>query len=622
MSDSTELLRVMPHRVKGSNPLLNRINELHAMGVGDLIDLPQMIICGNESSGKRSILEEISHVCFPTKGSFTTRFVTMIKLHHTSTSLFKVAICPTVSKDYDDDPSNEPFLLAVVGNTDDSLSLIEKASGMITSVSNQQLCDDVLEIEIAGPEVPDLTICHLPGLHSQGVGVRAEWEDYPSNLAKRYMGNPRSIILAVIPADADIQSQTVLAIATELDQKQERTIGLITHPDKLATNPKSSEFRQEITKRRLKLGWHVFPNLLSRKQNTPPEESDKNDQQVLQGTEWEMLRRWANNGIESLPKWLNDVFAKHLRDSVHRLVSDIDAMVLDRQSKLPKLALPRKTLPQQREFMFSLGNAVERILDQALSGRYADAFFEPPPNGAQSFPCDPRRLYSLVHGLNDHFAEAIQVIGCRRIITEFGGKKSSFHNTSNPYANIRIPEYKERASLELEISRQIHDSPDQLVMGALFRDQMLPWEDIARVHLMRTWKSARTCVFLVLQYLIDSHTSDVIMRDLIDPKLEKLKVGLLAKLKELTTYHKRAQPLPFSHGITARLNKFRNDRILQKIKQRLPVFEGPGVSMQQLEMATQSLETSSRDSAPAEIIDQMQAHYDVSDKDCAVDFIS
>lgn len=584
------------------------------MGLGGLVDLPQMIICGNESSGERSILEEISQVCFPTKGSFTTRFVTMIKLHHSSKSLFKVAICPRASENNDDDSSNEPFLLAFVGNTDDSLSLIEKASGMITSASNQQLCDDILEIEIAGPEIPDLIICHLPRLQNQSLDERAQLEDYPNNLAKRYMRNQRSIIIAVIPADVDLQSQTVLAIAAELDEKQERTIGLITHPDKLATNPKSSEFRQEIAKRRLKLGWHVFPNLRSRKPNASPEESDTNDQEALQGTKWDMLRRWANNGIESLPKWLNDIFAKHVRDSVHDLVSDIDAMVLDRQSKLPKLALPRKTLSQQREFMFSLSNSFERILDQALSGRYADAFFESPVNGAQSLLCDPRRLYSLVRGLNDHFAEAIQVIGCRRIITEFGAKKGSFHNTSNPYANIRTPEYKERASLEFEIGQQIHDSPDQLVMGALFRDQMLPWEDIARVHLMRTWKSARACILLLLKHLIDYHTSDLIMRDLLDPKLEELKMDLLAKLKELTTYHKRAQPLPFSHGITARLNKFKNDRLLQKIKQHLPVFEGPGVSMKQLEMATQSLETSSRDSAPAEIIDQMQAHYDVSNE--------
>ena len=45
------------------------------------------------------------------------------------------------------------------------------------------------------------------------------------------MRNPRSVILAVIPANVDIATQEILEMAEELDVKGERTLGVLTKPD-------------------------------------------------------------------------------------------------------------------------------------------------------------------------------------------------------------------------------------------------------------------------------------------------------------------------------------------------------------------------------------------------------
>jgi hypothetical protein len=47
--------------------LLDKIDELRTIGVGGLVELPQLIVCGNQSSGKSSVLEAISRVRFPAK---------------------------------------------------------------------------------------------------------------------------------------------------------------------------------------------------------------------------------------------------------------------------------------------------------------------------------------------------------------------------------------------------------------------------------------------------------------------------------------------------------------------------------------------------------------------------
>lgn len=60
--------------------LLDKIDELRTIGVGGLVELPQLIVCGNQSSGKSSVLEAISRVRFPAKSNVCTRFATEVIL--------------------------------------------------------------------------------------------------------------------------------------------------------------------------------------------------------------------------------------------------------------------------------------------------------------------------------------------------------------------------------------------------------------------------------------------------------------------------------------------------------------------------------------------------------------
>jgi GTP1/Obg family GTP-binding protein len=44
---------------------LDVIDQLRTQGLGRLVELPQLIVCGDQSSGKSSVLEAISRVRFP-----------------------------------------------------------------------------------------------------------------------------------------------------------------------------------------------------------------------------------------------------------------------------------------------------------------------------------------------------------------------------------------------------------------------------------------------------------------------------------------------------------------------------------------------------------------------------
>ena len=65
-----------------SSGRLNQIDRVRAKGVGDRISLPQLVVCGDQSSGKSSVLEGITNIPFPRAEGTCTRFATEIILRH------------------------------------------------------------------------------------------------------------------------------------------------------------------------------------------------------------------------------------------------------------------------------------------------------------------------------------------------------------------------------------------------------------------------------------------------------------------------------------------------------------------------------------------------------------
>lgn len=63
--------------------LLDKIDKLFACNVGEYIDLPQLVVVGDQSSGKSSVLEGLSRLAFPRDSGLCTRFATQIIFRRT-----------------------------------------------------------------------------------------------------------------------------------------------------------------------------------------------------------------------------------------------------------------------------------------------------------------------------------------------------------------------------------------------------------------------------------------------------------------------------------------------------------------------------------------------------------
>ena len=72
--------------------LLDVIDALRAEGLSEYTALPQLIVCGDQSSGKSSVLEAISGVPFPRKDTLCTRFATEVILRRAKEEAIVVSL--------------------------------------------------------------------------------------------------------------------------------------------------------------------------------------------------------------------------------------------------------------------------------------------------------------------------------------------------------------------------------------------------------------------------------------------------------------------------------------------------------------------------------------------------
>src|SRR2546421_9621174 len=95
------MIRDYPFKELQSNDeleLLNAIDNLRSKGLSRYVSLPQLIVCGDQSSGKSSVLEANSGMPFPIKSNLCTCFATEFILRRAPQIHAQVSIVPNKSR--------------------------------------------------------------------------------------------------------------------------------------------------------------------------------------------------------------------------------------------------------------------------------------------------------------------------------------------------------------------------------------------------------------------------------------------------------------------------------------------------------------------------------------------
>lgn len=394
--------------------LLDVVDSLRACGLGGVVALPQLIVCGDQSSGKSSVLEAISGIPFPKQDTICTRFATEVILRRTAKVEINISIVPGEDRPLIDRDRLLRFYREL-RTKDDFGDLFKNATDEMELSSRKSFSDDILRIEFCGPSQPQLTLVDLPGLiHSETISQTAGDVQLVHKLVSKYLENPRSIILAVVSAKNDIGNQIILQNARNVDPQGLRTLGIITKPDLLVKGSKSEESfitlaRNEDVK--FSLGWHMVKNLDSAISQNQQEDT-RDEQETLFFQESAFNRLPAHTiGIKFLRARLSKVLFSQIRRELPRLVEDIQIQITAARIAQDKLGPSRSQPVQQREFLISLSQAFQTICRDAVKGDYDHEFFQGDAN-------PERRLCANVMNMHFDFASNIRKNGASWLIDD------------------------------------------------------------------------------------------------------------------------------------------------------------------------------------------------------------
>lgn len=546
--------------------LLNVVDELRANGLSDFTSLPQLIVCGDQSSGKSSVLQAISGLVFPSKDNLCTRFATEVILRRASTKGLSVSIVPGQDRSAVDRERLLDFRF-VIQNDEDFAALFDKAKqAMGLTDHSSAFSKDILRVEILGPSQPQLTLVDLPGLiHSESKSLTTQDLELVTELVKSYMKNPRSIILAVITAKNDFSNQIILKRARELDPEGSRTLGIITKPDTLIKDTVGETSFLSLARNEefeFKHGWHVIKNQDTAKGDIDPANRDKEEDEWFADSNFKTLPS-VSRGVSRLRDRLSKMLFNQIREQLPGLMADITKGSADCRAKLEELGKSRLTLEEQREYLLEISEDFEKLCTDAIGGPYDDPFFG---DGVTAEGYETR-LRAVVRNMQIEFAEEIRTDGQQWKILD-----SSSEEKSSPEDN----RYRTRAqaidSILMLVKRsrckELPGLPNPMLVAEVFREYSKPWEDLARKHINKVWQATRVLLERVVEHLTDSDLGDKLFRFLLDSLMDDLLRKAQVKLGEINAVRDKA-PATTNHYFRDTVTKMRRDRDIARMRPKL-----------------------------------------------------
>ncbi|KAH7186175.1 P-loop containing nucleoside triphosphate hydrolase protein [Fusarium flagelliforme] len=494
--------------------LLDIIDNLRLHGVSRYIDLPEIIVCGDQSAGKSSVLEAISGMSFPIKDGRCTRFATELVLRRGHKTDAEVSITPGKNRFGEDKERLETWRpnesLANVG-----LGVITKEaeSAMAIPGGTGEFYEDTLRIELTGPDQPHLTMVDLPGLFRGGNKEQSDTDiDIVHDMVASYMVRPRSIILAVVSAKYEYVLQEVTKMAKNADPNGLRTMGLITKPDTLDVGSPSEDYFVRLAKNveeELRLGWHVLKNRDFKERDVTSAQRDEIERAFFSQGLWDSVDS-LHCGVAALRVRLSIVLKDQILAQLPSLEQDVEEGIRDCAERLDYLGPVRGTPQQQQSYLLRVSEEYTSLMRHAVDGTYTDQFF-----GSRNDKATFNRRLRAVQ-IVDSESDDEGDIGC--------------HDVPEISRSDFINEVADR--LVYGKGRELPGLFNPLIVNDLFVEQCTPWKKIVMSHAEDILEAVEVTTELIVGQTTASEVSKGVLK-YIRKEINELETKMIAQINTL-----------------------------------------------------------------------------------------
>ncbi|KAM3521620.1 hypothetical protein MY4038_008968 [Beauveria bassiana] len=539
--------------------LLDIIDSFRSQGVSYYVDLPQIIVCGDQSAGKSSVLEAISGMKFPTKDGVCTRFATELILRRGREVNTKVSITPGESRFGEDKERLECWQPKLSIDKVGLGAVTEEAMrAMSDSAGTGEFYDDILRIELTGPEQPHLTMVDLPGLFRRGNKEQSDADVHiVRGMVQRYMARPRSIILSVVSAKSEYVLQEVTLMAKHADPDGLRTLGLITKPDTLDVGSESERYYVRLAQNleeELRLGWHVLKNRKFEEREVTSAERDAIESEFFSQGLWDSIDS-AHCGVAALRLRLSTVLRDQILTQLPSLVLDVENGIRDCADRLDRLGPVRGTPKQQLSYLMRVSEEYTSLVTQAVDGTYTDRFF----GNRKKRDKFNTRLRAVVQSRLHDFGEEMRLNGQSQYIFDSESEDESDH-TVRDLPRICRSDYVEDVAGRLKFSkgRELQGLFNPLIVTDLFIEQCEPWARIARALVEDILEAVHQTTQLIVERIAASDVAEGVLK-LIRQGIDGLKVTMDAQVGALlasTAQH----PITYNPQLTKTVQRIQQAR--------------------------------------------------------------
>ncbi|KAH8662949.1 P-loop containing nucleoside triphosphate hydrolase protein [Tricladium varicosporioides] len=518
IKDEAELGKIMGDDGEKLLALVDDIRKIDSLRNEEL-HIPQIVVIGDTSTGKSSILQALTRLPFPVARDLCTRFVTettirrcgsferpgyKIEVKMDSPSTFQVE--PFSSKSFESDKWVEVYqqLREDIDDAFDKMSPTHLPPPGISNNAAQakqrigstdlrshpvpKLLKHRLQITVRKPNQAHFSIVDIPGLVSSGaaVDVRLSVE-----LARQYIQNEEAIVLAVTPANNLIVNQKWFNLVTE-EHALDRTIGVITKTDTIQETDHEIFFsllRNYVgSEHYLKLGWFAVRNRSTQEilDKESFEERDRKEDEFFGRGKWKdatlKFPAWDSIdpkvlGIQCLKRALQGYLYKRVKENFPRLKAKMRKLENEYSAKIQSMGDPRENPRDQRVYLSEIQTMYEAEAERSLNGNY---------RSVDDDTKHPSRLRYHVKSLNDQFESEIR----NNALSIFNNWQSN--DEDDAADKVGILTWINNTWDTHRGSEPRHDAPRSL-KKELVKQQTKSWETKTKIYIEQVENAIKAC---------------------------------------------------------------------------------------------------------------------------------
>ncbi|KAF9574013.1 hypothetical protein EC968_007565 [Mortierella alpina] len=470
--------------------IIDKINKLRSYGLDKMITIPQIAILGDQSSGKSSVLEAITQLSFPRNIETCTRFATQVSMRQSEREELSAYIDgePTFNKNHRHQDA-----------TLDICSIIHEANRLLCS--SAEISEKVLEITISGPTVTPLTIIDLPGyinttMDGQDKGMIQTIRD----INTRYIKDSRTIILAVIPANIDLNNMFVLGEAERYDQANERTIPIVTKPDTIEQDLLPNLIQTLLNKRKyMKLGYLVMKNSSFKELDNSWEEARMLEAAFFKSSPlWNQVQD-SRKGRIGVKNFLGNLLYEHIKKELPHVKKDILRLIGDFERELaslgPQVFTPENAKAKYFEWILKIKSTLEEVLDGKYSLDYIKSNYADQDGMIANDNC------TRVGGTLEYDHQFI-----RSTLHKLYNQYNTAMNTDCMLSTDKISELVQRYRANELIGFSSFKTFTQIYTGTLAR-----WHDLTKMHVANIHQYLHDAIASFLSFAADPLLRDTLL---------------------------------------------------------------------------------------------------------------